>query len=458
MDPINTNGVEALPDSLASAGTSEGEVILEAPVIDPPVEDESISEETPSGVEGEDDISEDLKAEMESVIESNPNDSDLIKKLRGLVKTKFDDFVSKTQPELSESQQFQQELVNGLFEFDIDKGTPTTRRFAEAIAKKDINLAAQAFDDLSAIALEENGYTLGHKFLEKIGLDPYKIEELRQFSRGELNPTDYGIVNIPDTVPKDLIEAYKSLDPISRTDVDLYLDSENDAQKAAALRSLRDRQANIDNDKYRQEAQTRQEAQFTSEVYTATESDLETTYTGVLASLKSNPAYTNITISSDKNVDTMVKDSVIAQLNALGDPRSVLAIQAKQTLEARGVKVDLPKIESLMATIEDASKIAITADKMGKLHNRDYSTQIQEALARKTTAVSSLIALGNKYFSQTLANLTGVNTNTPAPVGSIPNVDGAIAPIVTKTPGIKTPAELDAEIMNIAKSLRAGAV
>lgn len=457
MDDLQ-NGVGASPDGSASAGTPDE--VSTAPELATPEQettDESKIISEPSDQESpEAELSDDLQSEMESVIEANPNDSELIKKLRTLVKTKYEDYSSRVQPELTPQQKDALDLVNGLFEFDTETGTPTTRNFAQKIAQKDVNLAAQAFDDLAMVPIDSNGFTIGHKFLEKIGLDPYKIEELRQFSRGEINPTDYGIVAVHEGVPKELAEAYKSLDPVTRTDVDLYLDSENESQKMAAMRTLRNQQAVIDNDRYRQESEYRQQAQFNNEVMSSVEGDLQTTYSGVLNSLKTNPAYTNVTISSDKNVDAMVKDSVIAQLNALGDPRSVLAQQAVATLESQGVKVDVPKIEQLMNTIESSAKIAISAEKMGKLQGRDYSTQIQDALARKSAAVSSLIAIGNKYFSQVLANLTKTKTNTPSPKGGIPSLKGSNQAAPNRPAGVKSMAELDAEILNIAKGLQAG--
>jgi len=454
MELNNDIGEGGFPDTSATAGTPEDIV---APVeLENSVSGSDLGEQTISDAPDEGEISDDIQSEMQSVIEGNSNDSALVKKLRDLVKVKYEDFSSRVTQEIPKEQQEALDLVNGLFEFDVETGTATTRNFAQKIASKDINLATQAFEDLSSIPIDQNGFTLGHRFLEKIGLDPYKLEELRQFSRGELNPTDYGIDKVPDSVPRELTEAYKSLDPVSRVDVDIYLDSENDAQRAAALRTLRNQQVVLNNERFQREQETRQKEVFTTEVTTATEADLETTYSGVLNALKTNPAYTNVVISSDSNVDTMVKDSIITALNALGDPRSVLAKQSAQALEARGVKVDIPKIEQLMQTIETTTKTAISAERMGKLQGRDYSTQIQEALARKSAAVSSLVALGNKYFSQALANLSGKALNNNAnPVAGIVDVSGTPAPITTRTNGVKTMAELDAEILNIAKTLQA---
>lgn len=444
----------APPDSSGSVATLEGaDPVAEAIQATEPavVEEKQVSETPPD--EGES-IPEDLKAEMEAVIEANPNDTDLVKKLRGLVKTKYDDFTSRHQPELSDAQKEQLELVNGLFDFDLEQGVATTRNFAQNLAKKDLNLAQQAFQDLSQVPMDENGFTLGHRFLESIGLDPYKIEELRQFSRGELNAAELGIVTAPPNVPKEYSEAYKSLDTVTRTDVDIYLDSENEGQKQAALRILRDRQSNIEYQRNMEQMQQRQQAQFSTEVNTAVESDLANTYSGMLSSLKQNPAYTSVAISADKNVDTMVKDSIISSLNALGDPRSVLAQQAVQMLEARGVKVDLPKIEGLMSQIEASTKKAISAERQGKLQGRDFTTQIQEALASKAQAVSQLVALGNRYFSQTLSNISGVPTN-PNPKGTIPQIDGAPASTTVTPPGIKSPKDLDAFIAETARSIAA---
>lgn len=460
MDLNNTPGVGE-PDNSASAGTLD--LVDNVPSIEdaPSIVDEStIVSDTPAADDSAEDsaeISEDIKAEMESVIEAQANDSALVKKLRDLVKVKYDDFSSKVpQSDLSESQQLAEELITGLFEYDVESG-PTTRSFAEKLAAKDMSVATQALSDLSNVQVDpDTGWTLGHQFLESIGLDPYKIEELRQFSRGELAaPESYGIIPVHPSVPPEFAEAYKSLDQVTRTDVDIYLDSENEGQKLAAMRTLRNQKTVMDTDRMREEGQKQFQAQFTNEVTTALETDLETTYTGLMTSLKSNPAYVNVAVSADKNIDTMVKDTVIANLNALGDPRSVLAKQAVAQFESRGVQVDLPKITSLMQTIEDTTKIAITAEKQGKLQGRDYSTQIQDALSRKSQAMASLTALGNKYFSQVLANLTGSQVNSPNPKGSIPKLEGTPAAPTSNTSGVKTFKELDAEILNIAKGLAA---
>lgn len=309
--------------------------------------------------------------------------------------------------------------------------------------------------DLSSVPINESGLTLGHKFLQVIGLDPYKIEELRQYSRGELDLSSKGIVSVPETVPKEYHEAYKSLDEVTRIDVDMYLEGQREDQRYAALRTLKDRQDNIQFAKSQSEFQAQQEASFQREVAVETETALETTYSGVLNSLKTNPAYTEVAISSDKAVDTVVKDSIISQLNALGDPRSVLAKQAVKTFESQGVKVDLPKITELMQTIENSTVVAVNAERKGKLQNRDYSVQIREANAKKTQAVSQLVALGNKYFSQTLSALSGIKPATPAPKGGMPNTEGKAPAIAPNTPGTMTMAELDKVIQETAKSLQA---
>lgn len=456
MDELNT-GVGALPDSSASAGTPE--TVVAAPPVEnaSPVEEKTISEDTasvPPTTEEEGDAVGDINSEIESAIKEEASDSDLVKKLRGLLKTKFESNKKGEEPQLSESQQQALELVEGLFEFDFNTQSPTTRKFAENLAKKDLGLAQQAFQDLSSIPVDENGFTIGHKFLEMIGLDPYKIEDLRKFSKGEINPTSLGMVKVHSAVPKELTEAYKSLSPINRTDVDVYLDSEDDVKISAALQVLRNQQVALNSERREAEMVQRQQESFNTEVYQATETDLNTTYTGIIEALKTNPAYTNVTISSDKTIDSMVKDTLISNLNALGDPRSLLAQTAAKNFEARGVQVDLKQIGDLMEAIEVSARTAIAAERMGKLQGRDYSSQVQEALGRKSNAVAKLLALGNRYFSQALANMTGASN--PAPKPGIPGVEGNAPQGTASVPGkAKTFAELDAEIMNIAGSLAA---
>lgn len=446
-------GVGDIPDNSGSAAAPELET--SALEVEAPASEEQIisAEAAPEGG-AEEEVSEELSSEMESAIKSEPTDTDLVKKLRNLVKMKYEDYSSR-QPATPQMSEENAQLLDGLFEFDAESGTPTTKKFAESLAKRDVSLAEQALIDLSTVPVNEQGYTLGHKFLEIIGLDPYKIEELKQFSRGEIDVTSRGMIVVPDKVPKEYAEAYKSLDEVTRVDVDLYLEGEREDQRMAALRTLRDRHNSIQNERQREEFQTQQATRFESEVAQDTEVALDTTYTGVLSSLKANPAYTNVAISSDKAVDTMVKDSIISNLNALGDPRSVLAKQAVKAFEAQGVKVDTEKISTLMQVIESSTKTAIAAEKKGKLQNRDYSVQVREAKAKATTAVTQLVALGNKYFGQTLASLSGVKPNTPAPKPGLPDLSGKAPEGNSTAPKAMKMSELDASIMEIAKGLQA---
>lgn len=437
VESISNSGVETTqPEVLETE--SQAEATTETPV---PTEDT------------------DLAADFEAAIKEQPNDTELIKRLRNLAKTKYEDYQTRVQqPTIDSRAQEQQELVQELYGFDMERGVPTTQGFAQKLAAKDIGLAQQTFMDLGTIEVADEGiqgYTLGHRYLESIGLDPFKIEELRAFSRGEINGEKFGVVESPDFIPTEYAAAYKQLPEVLRTDIDIYLTGQNPDQRAAALQLLQDKQSVISQAAATQENFRTAEMNFNNEVSTTVAAELDTAYKGLLGAVKQNPAYTGVKVSSNPHVDSTVKDSIISQINALGDPRSILAQQAVETFRTLGVQVDMPKVEKLLGDIESNTQIAVKAEKLGKLQNRDYSTHVQEALGRRSAAISQTIALANKYFSDTLAVLTKSVTGEITTETGLPNIYGGVPQNTGDAPRKNlTFAELDTAALSVARSLR----
>jgi hypothetical protein len=177
-----------------------------------------------------------------------------------------------------------------------------------------------------------------------------------------------------------------------------------------------------------------------------------------MSTIKSNPAYTGIKVSSSPKIDSLVKDSIISQINAIGDPNQVLAQQAIKSFEEQGVKIDVAKVSELMKTIETNTEIVVKAEKLGKIQGRDYSVHIQEANRRISEANGKALALANKYFSQTLAAVTGKVPPTPDLKETIPITDKSGNPPPRARPrGVMSEAELDKSIVEVARRIQKGA-
>jgi hypothetical protein len=194
-------------------------------------------EETPETVETTEEV-ETPEEDLQTLAVEATDDTPLVRRLRGVLRTKLEPQA------LGEREQEALQVMESLFGFDSDAGAPTAKAFAEYLAKKDLTVANQAYRDLANIPVNEDGWTIGHQFLKDIGLDPYKLEELRQFSRGEIQ--SQAVVNMPEYVPQEYAEAYKGLNEILRADIDIYLNSSDDRQRSTALELLRDKQQAID--------------------------------------------------------------------------------------------------------------------------------------------------------------------------------------------------------------------
>lgn len=450
---IENNGV-GVPDNSAAAGTQ-----LESdPVVDN-ISDDGLDTAGTDTVEGDQQTTNESEDDYSQYVVETPQDTDLVKKLRGLVKTKFDDYKSRIesqqQPSLTQEQLDAIEMVNGLYGFDTESGKPTAKTFVDKLVQRDFGLAEQTLYDLVNTPVpnaEYQGYTLAHRLLEQMGLDPFKIEDLRALSRGEhtsFTPT----TDVPDLIPKEYTEAYKEFNEVARSDIEIYLNSDDPNQRAAALQMLQDRQTVINNRAADVQRQQQMEMQFNSEVVQEVDNQLSTTYQGLLDGIKKNPAYTEIKVSANDQIDSMVKNTLIAQLTALADPNSVFASQGLAAFENIGIKIDAKQVTDLMETIEKETAIAVKADKAGKLQNRDYSAHVQAALGRRNSAVQRVLALANKYFSEALGTMTNKQVTRPTPNSGIPNISG-ITPSQGQEQQKRSFSTLEALALETARTLQ----
>lgn len=417
---------EGSPDNSATAGTGE-----DAAQVLPPVEQISDQVVQPEVKDDSkvDDQSQSTDESIETLLAEQSDDTPLIKKLRDIAKGKFEDYQKQApkneQQQISPKQQEYIDLSEELFKFDPELLQPSTVGFVQKLASKDMNVARQAMLDLTNVPVQgkAEGWTLGHDLLEKIGLDPYKLPDLIKFSKGEITPESVGIKSVPEYIPEEYKEAYEKMSPVLRTDLDIYFGpSGTQEQKAAALQMLQDRQGRLNFDRQKIETEQQNKIDFENSVHTEVESQLNTAYIGLLEGIAKSPTFTGIKISSNEMIDSSVKSSLISQIAALGDPRSVLAQKAVQNFETLGVKIDTSKIEGLMKQIENYTRIAVKADKLSKQKGVDYSTQIQDVLDKRSDAIASTLGEANRIFSDSLQFLTG--SKQPDPIGGLPNLQG----------------------------------
>jgi hypothetical protein len=480
--PIYGTGEEAEPDSLGTSAPVEGaqDEVDTTDLQTPP--EEKVREEDKEGQqepepekeakpEGEGDEATKRIEEMKELAKPQEGDSALIKSLREAL-----DFRLETQqppataaPELSDRDREAIDLVTDLYGFDEDRGYPTTRAFVEKVATRDGDLAGQLMWDVANTQLRNadrpEGWTYGHEFLSRMGLDPNKVDELAKFSRGEISGEQYGVVSVPQYIPPEYQEAYKQLDEVSRIDVDIYLQSESPNQKAAGLQRLMDRQAIINTNVANQQRYAQENATFEQVVSQEVDTQLVTTYNTMLDTIKQNPAYKEIKVSGDGALDSMIKDTIISNVTALGDDNSVLAKRAAEGFEKAGIKIDLPALRGLLQQIEADTRISVRADRRGKAENRDFSVQVQEALKRRSDNVAKALAIGNRVFSESLKKFSATPfVKGKDPKGAEPNLGGGKGQLSGQggrqtengRPGAMSPAELDAMVLNTARGFREG--
>lgn len=424
--------------------------------------------------EGEVDLAKQAE-ELRALATNQEGDPDLVKNLRQTLRDRTVNYEAlnnylinnvpeqqnNTPAELGEREQRAIGLYDSLFDFDPKSGIPVTEKFSNGLVEIGIGLASQVGFDLMAkpFVMEDRpeGWTVGHEYLKNIGLDPNKYQLLREVSEGKANLREMGVVEIPDYVPASYTDAYKTLPHALRVDVDNYLSNTSNDIRSIGLQVLQDRHTNMQNETSRQQSRIEQENALNQEVIGTAAKLMEDSFTTILDSLKENPVYTSIKVSSEELIDSTFKDSLISQINALGDDNSILASRAMTNLAKYGVEVDRGQVKNLLTSIEKNANIIAKAERLQESNPKvDYNPQIENAKRNLGDAQLKATALGNKYFTTALKFISS-GGKLPAtgkqPDGS-PQLSGngtGIGTTTSNTNKVLSPSELNSLVNNVSR-------
>jgi len=426
MDDLNSSDVGVIPESPATIGTDDTATVVDA------VSDDKLSatDDTTTNVTEIDEETTEIDADIDKQLAEKPQDQEDLAYFRGLLRAKEKEAreLRNRQPEYGETEQLAIDLYKGLTSFDNETGRPTAKAFAQKLVERDPALATEASWDLLNQQVDANGMTIGHQLLERMGLNPYRLEELRQFSKGEIKGEQYGITAIPETVPQEFADAYKALSRINRDDVDIYLEGD-DEQKAAGLEILRNKQDKLDFDRMRTEQTRTQTESLQREINTQIEKEETETFTNLLESFKDTPTYTAATVSGNPEMDAGIKNIVSMAILGLGYPDSVFGQQATKFFEGLGVQVNPQELSTLVNEISGNIQSAVKAEKGNFLPAK------AEAVARRDDAVRRASAKRNAIFAQAISKMAGsmkqiseTNGTVLEANGGMPRLEGNGAP------------------------------
>jgi hypothetical protein len=307
------------------------------------------------------------------------------------------------------------EFYQGLTSFDNEKGVPTTRPFAERLAAKDPALALQTIVDLASLAApgDENGWTFGHHFLKANGIDPNRLNDVREFLESGHKAT---YQDIPEYVPTEYHDAYKSYSQAARESLEYQLASDDPNEKQAALEVLQDRQYRFDQRKAKETEQAELQAKTVKEIQLETETETVNTFSKFVEDFQSSPTYTNVQVSSDPVVDKVVKSSINQLMLNMAEPNTVAGRQALGLLKEIGVDVNMPEIEQCLNIINGSIETSIKAGKGG------YQANKAQADASKQAALVRLGGIRNSIFSQALKKIA--SGQQQASEGQVPTNQG----------------------------------
>lgn len=350
---------------------------------------EAVAEVQTESIDVEDD-SEQVLAETEA-----DDGTPLVKKLRDTIKKLQKSQASPPQEINKEAE----ELYQGLTSFDNEKGVPSARPFAEKLAAKDPKLAYQAGVDIFNLPVpgDESGWTFGHHYLKANGIDPTRLDDVRQFLEGGQQASTYQ--QIPEYVPQEYHDAFKSYSQGVRESLEYQLDDPDTRQ--AALEVLQDRQWKLDQQKAREESEKQYQAKLAQEIETEVETDAVQTFTKFVEDFEQSPTFTNVQVSANPTVDKVIKSSINQQMLNLSEPNSVAGQQALKLFKELGVDINLKDIEQYLGIINGSIETSVRAGKGG------YQTNKAQADAQKAMALQRLSGIRNSIFTQALKKLAG---------------------------------------------------
>lgn len=398
--------------------------------------------------------------ETAELINEAPDDTPLVKKLRGLLRDRTTRQATVSDPVLDETQTSNLALVNSLFEFDMATGKPTTVNFAKKLAESNVLVASDVFSNLSGIPLKNDQYsnwTVAHEWLKTVvGIDPTRIEEFRAISEGRSqSPIP---ATVPEYIPREYAEAYKSLSPVVQADLDMYLSGDQPDRKAAAMQLLQDRNSTIQTQRMAEASEQETKVKLEKQVNSQVEAELTTAYNGIIDSIKDGEVFKTVKVNSNDTVDSALKESVLSQIIALGDANPVLSSRAKSNLTSLGVQVNSDKIQSILNSIEQSTSVIERAKLMQSNGQGDFSMHISQANSLRNSAISQAVGLANSYFQAALKAVSGSTIAPSDPTLPVPPIIQGGAP-ASKSAGdgkVLTPDELDKLILGTASSMGAG--
>lgn len=417
MDDLNTGAGEG---NSVSADTSTDSALLPessdaANAVDPG------TDTTGAGQGDENTEIVDSEEVAQILAEHTPEETQIpiTSKLRKIIAAKDRELkgLSTRTPEYSDTDKQAIDLYKDLNSFDVEAGRPTSRPFAEKIALKGAKFAEQVGWDLYTQVIDPaTKETVGHRLLQKMGLDPTRLEDLRKFSRGEVQFDGA----VPKDVPAEYGKAFTSLSKLNRENILYNLANGDDDEKGAALETLKDRQYKIDGDEQKVQTERQQQEAVRQEIETRSDADELATFNTFTDSFRETPTYTTAVVSGNPQLDEGIKSVVSMAILGAAYPGTTFGDQSMKFFQSLGVNVDAAQIQELVSPVSSSIRTAIMAEKGG------YTDAKTNALALKSDALDRLGGIRNRIFADTMTKLAGFAKAVSEANGNILEANGGI--------------------------------
>lgn len=383
-----------------------------------------------SATEQVDEETQELDKEIEKQLAEKPEDVEELKYFRTLLRNKEKEAraLRNKAPEYSDTDRFAIELYDGLTDFDTEKGVPSARKFAEKLAAKDKDLALNASWDLLAQPYDES-FSVGHKILEKMGLDPYRLDDLRRFSKGEITGDPYGVVSVPESVPPEVAQAYKSTSKQMRDNYDWMLESDDPVQRQAAIAELQKAQKSLEYEQFKQQSEEQQKQQFHVEVENAVNQNVVETFNTFIDQFREAPVYTAATLSGDPEADAAIKESVLAMILNLNEPESVTGRQALKYFQGLGININPSEVSDAVNAVIGHIEVGVKAEKGG------YADAKANAFDKKAQALTRASGIRNRLFAEAISKLGGKLKSTAETAGEKLEKNGTMPAVIGTAAG-----------------------
>lgn len=417
----NLNDVSVTPENTAAVGTESTTDVAET------VNQLSDAESTVSTSESTiDESSEqsseespDLLKQLEEASVETTSDDNTIKHLRKLIKTRLDN-VRPEQSESSEDDKYAIELYKGLTAFDNVSMKTTAEPFARTLVNKDPQLAMDAAEAILMQARpgDANGWTNAHYFLQNIGIDPTRLDEVYQYLKGEIEaPASMAVT--PTSVPAEFQDAFKSYSPEVRATIEYQLDLD-EGERRVALELLADRQyvlnRNAAEERGRQEFAQVQE----QEIATAITSETTNVFSDFIDKLAETPTYKSVQLSANPLVDNAIKQAVNTMIINLAEPDTVVGRQALSYFKGLGVEINSSQISEYIGMINGAIETSIRAGKA------NATAAKSRADSDRNNGLQRLQGFRNNIFAKSIQKIAELQSGAgqTMPTGGMPTFNG----------------------------------